>query len=72
MKGITLVDAKCQADRHELINYPRSGLFQHIIPKDTEVCILKKWRNCYGEYYSINYNNHKHDILISEVKIIEL
>lgn len=65
----TLTDSRCETDLH-YASTPGRGIMKNPIPKGTKLTVLYYWRNFYGDYFHVNYNNEPYDISVSNVKVL--
>lgn len=66
----TLKDSQCETYLHYLSTPGAGRIKQEPIPKGTVLIAEYYWRNFYGEYFRVKYNNKPYDISVSNVKIL--
>lgn len=66
----TLRDSQCETYLHYLSTPGAGTVKQNPIPANTTLIAEYYWRNFYGEYFRVKYNNRPYDISVSNVKVL--
>lgn len=66
----TLKDSQCETYLHYLSTPGAGRIKQEPIPANTVLLAEYYWRNFYGAYFRVKYNNKPYDISVNNVKIL--